>query len=665
MTTITTGDHHLLTSNMGPLNPLPRFKGFKAAGAPPAPAKLSTDETEGYYVFGQESLMPYQLCDNYDRSQTEGSLPAIFIENEKLKLMLYPTLGGRLASIYDKEQQRELLFCNPVFQPANLGILNAWFSGGIEWNAIIPGHTPFGCAPIFAGVIETEKGPILRLYEFERRREAAWQIDLFLPPDEAKLWIHPKLINPNTHSIQAYWWTNIAAPLEEGLRILSPADYCIEHVQPDDHLESFPFPHRQGYDGSYPTNYNYAASVFFRRPKQERPWLSAVYEDGHALLHTSTPTALGRKLFVFGGHAGGQRWMDYLSIPGKGNYIELQAGITPTQNQQVTLGPNEKLEWTECIMPLQLGTALTHQPDYHTAQDRVEAMIEEYAPLDELAQFDTWLEAHSDSPIDAVLQHGSAWGMLFERMDDHPLSPGLSFSAPVTCEGLWSELLQDGTFSPETIRQSPTSWAVSERWIALLQESIIQHETTWLHELLLGVAILDKKEYDQAQVHFETSIRLEDTYMARRHLALTCIHRNDIDGAKEEYLRAWTLSDESSPLAVEICGFFQEQGRLSDLEHFLSQLPPTVLAHERVRLACAAVAMDRGELDAVRDILAGTFCDVREGEVLLTDLWFRSHLQDAEQRLGRSLNDEEKAEIMGSNPPPREIDFRMTNDVDH
>jgi hypothetical protein len=61
-------------------------------------------------------------------------------------------LGGKLASIYDKQEQRELLFDNPVFQPANLAVLNAWFSGGIEWNGLIPGHTPFTCSSVFTPV---------------------------------------------------------------------------------------------------------------------------------------------------------------------------------------------------------------------------------------------------------------------------------------------------------------------------------------------------------------------------------------------------------------------------------------------------------------------------------------------------------------------------------
>ena len=39
------------------------------------------------------------------------------------------------------------------------------------------------CSPVFAGVVETPRGPLLRLYEFDRALETTWQVDLFLPAD--------------------------------------------------------------------------------------------------------------------------------------------------------------------------------------------------------------------------------------------------------------------------------------------------------------------------------------------------------------------------------------------------------------------------------------------------------------------------------------------------
>ena len=80
--------------------------------------------------------LPYRLCDSYDRAGSRrtrnATLPTIRYSSGALKAVFYPTVGGKLASL--KVGHRELLFDNPVLQPGNLGRLNAWTSGGIEWN---------------------------------------------------------------------------------------------------------------------------------------------------------------------------------------------------------------------------------------------------------------------------------------------------------------------------------------------------------------------------------------------------------------------------------------------------------------------------------------------------------------------------------------------------
>ena len=199
MTIIEEGRRSLLVSNLGSSNPLPVFRWQQPTAlhtAPPSP-ELAQEEVEGSFVWGAASILPYEVQDDYDRAQSPGAVDAVYVENELLKLTLYPKVGGRLASIVHKGEGRELLFDNPVFQPANLASLNAWFSGGIEWNGLIPGHSPFTCSPVFVATVDTERGPILRLYEFDRIREAAWQVDIFLPEGEDRVWTHVSLINPN------------------------------------------------------------------------------------------------------------------------------------------------------------------------------------------------------------------------------------------------------------------------------------------------------------------------------------------------------------------------------------------------------------------------------------------------------------------------------------
>jgi len=219
-------------ARLGPPSNVPRFRWEQPTPCRATPPNFGLGAEESAYGFswGEDSILPYQVSDDYDRDLRDGSLDVIVLDNGRLRAVVAPSLGGRLLELRDLATRRDLVFRNPVFQPANLAALNAWFSGGVEWNGLIPGHTPFTCAPVFAGIRETAQGPILRLYEFDRIVEATWQIDLFLPTGAVVLYAHGRIVNPNDAERLAYWWTNIAAPMAEGTRVLSPADYSIEHI---------------------------------------------------------------------------------------------------------------------------------------------------------------------------------------------------------------------------------------------------------------------------------------------------------------------------------------------------------------------------------------------------------------------------------------------------
>src|SRR5208283_5079619 len=111
-------------------------------------------------------------------------------------------------------------------------------------------------SPVFAGMVETSRGPLVRLYEFDRALETTWQVDVFLPFQDDRLWVHVKAMNPNTHGVRFYWWTNIAVPLARETRVLSPADYALSHESSGNARLAFPV--FDGFDGSYPFNYPYA-----------------------------------------------------------------------------------------------------------------------------------------------------------------------------------------------------------------------------------------------------------------------------------------------------------------------------------------------------------------------------------------------------------------------
>ena len=83
---------------------------------------------------GRSPVLPYKMQDRYSRKRVPIKMKSIVMENEFLKAVFWPENGGRLYSLFDKVNNRELLMSNPVYQPGNLALRNAWLSGGIEWN---------------------------------------------------------------------------------------------------------------------------------------------------------------------------------------------------------------------------------------------------------------------------------------------------------------------------------------------------------------------------------------------------------------------------------------------------------------------------------------------------------------------------------------------------
>lgn len=643
---------------LGPSSRWPRFR-FQMPAKPIAtPADLAAEDRAGMFTNAVVPPLPYLMQENYTRDRRMGQIPTIEVESPLLKAIFYPSLGGRMISLYDKRERRELLFDNPVLQFANLAIRNAWFSGGVEWNGPLYGHSLLTCSPVFAGVVETSRGPMLRIYEFDRALETTWQVDIFAGADDRRLWVHVRAINPNAGEVPFYWWTNIAVPMTEKTRVICPFDYALSHdFSGNSRIE---FPCFDGFDGSHPFLYPYFKSVFFRKPLSEKPWSVAIDGGGLGLSHVSTPTLFGRKFFTWGTGRGGRRWMEFLSDPGKGDYIEIQGGVTPTQLQTRPLPAGGTIEWTECMGAFAMDPSVGQGADYDAARAAAGKMIDESVPGGDLRAMDTFLREHAAAPMGRLLFVGAGWGRLYEQRTGRRISPGLEFEAAVGDEERpWAELLDDGTFSAGTLEREPASFNVSAGWIGVLRESMRRHGTTWLHHAHLGVALLDAGSFEEARNEFSASLTLRESALARRCAALLAERDGDLDAAYEAYQRAWRGCGNDANLAVEICGFLVRHGRHSAFDAFVRSLPPSVAAHERIALAEAQIALERGDHASVRLKLDREYAMVREGEVSLTDLWFASHVREQERHFGKQLAEDEIKRLIEANPPPRQIDFRM------
>ncbi|MDR3373777.1 MAG: DUF5107 domain-containing protein [Ancalomicrobiaceae bacterium] len=591
--------------------PIPRAKSVPDVG-------LSALETEGAFAWGADSILPYRVYADYDRDRVDRDLEIIVLDNGRVRAEIAPGFGGRVLSLTDISRQRDLVYRNPVFQPANLASLDAWFSGGIEWNGLIPGHSPFTTARVFAGRIDTPRGPLLRLYEFDRIVEAFWQIDLFLPAGDDRLFVHGRIVNPDLADKHAYWWTNAAIPMRPGLRVFSPADYTIEHVLPDNHLERFAFPDPDRFDGSYPGAWEASTSVFFRALDTERRYIAALDDAGTGMFQTSTATLIGRKFFYFGTGAGGRRWTDHLSRPGEGDYVELQAGICPTQNQRFPLPAGGEIDWTEAFCALDVDPATVGLP-YREAEADVGRAVDARIGRDELADIDAFLVEAARRPVAEVLSHGSPWGARHLTLTGRPTPVGLAL-AKLHAPDLWDDIAAGRPPSAEHLRDWDGDIAVSLLWrTALTRSAAATRGPDWFHPLMAAIIALDDGDRETARAAAERSLAATPTWMALRLKALV----SEGDDAEAAYLAAFATDGAPSDLADEIVHWLDVNGRTTARDQFVAILPAALRDREAIRLARAAAAIAAGRLDEAEALLSWSLTSVREGNNAAADLWRR------------------------------------------
>ena len=84
---------------------------------------------------------------------------AVWLENEYLRVMVLPEIGGRIHIMQDKTNAYELIYRQNVIKPALVGLAGPWISGGIEFNWP-QHHRPATFLPVDTFVENGEDGSI-------------------------------------------------------------------------------------------------------------------------------------------------------------------------------------------------------------------------------------------------------------------------------------------------------------------------------------------------------------------------------------------------------------------------------------------------------------------------------------------------------------------------
>ncbi|WP_435251722.1 DUF5107 domain-containing protein [Streptomyces tendae] len=648
MTTIRREVLTLPAAPLGPDNPLPPLRPLDETHRidDRDRADLPRDMARQVDYAPLRSLLPAQVRDGYDRKRAPSGLDALVIENDRLRATVLPALGGRIASLRHKPTDRELLYVNPVLQPANFALNGAWFSGGIEWNIGATGHTTLSCSPVHAARVPApDGGQMLRLWEWERLRDLPFQVDLWLPDGSDFLYVGARIRNPHERPVPTYWWSNIAVP--EDRRVLAPADEAW-HFGYERRLRRVPVPEYDGVDRTYPLNSTYAADYFYEVPDDRRRWIAALDADGHGLVQTSTDLLRGRKLFVWGTGPGGRRWQEWLTEPGTGGYCEIQAGLVRTQLEHVKLEAESEVSWLEAYGPLDASPDGDWPTVLRRAEDRLAAALPR-ADVD--AAHDAW-RPYADTEPGERLATGSGWGALEVLRAGWKL-PGTPFDEDTlgAPQRPWLHLLRAGSLPEPEHHEPPGGTLVARPWRDMLETTA----ATPLAEYHLGVAQWHGDDRAQAVRSWERGLKSAvDRWPLLRCLAVADQEDGHRERAADRYAEAFddlcarrtgaAEGDEgwaavAAALGREAIGALLAVGRTADARTVWERLDAATRARGRFRLAEGELLAAEGRHEQARAVFDENFevADLREGADSIGLLWAR--LDDA--------------------PLPARYDFRM------
>ncbi|MGV8895539.1 MAG: DUF5107 domain-containing protein [Rhodoglobus sp.] len=640
----------LSIADLGAQNPLPMV------GAPlespydirgELPAEIVDGATYGH----PRSTFPYRLQDGYTRTLRQRGVETVVLENDRLRAVFIPELGGRLWELVDKTSGTQLLHSPGTAQFANLALRNAWFAGGIEWNIGTRGHSPTTCEPLHAGL--TAGGRVLRMWEFERMRNVVFQIDAWLPDDSAVLFVAIRLRNPGAEDVPLYWWSNAAVPQRADTRVLAPATTAfatndgngISRVDPTHDLVQNGQGDTGVVDCTWPSRSPRARDFFFDLAPEQRRWILSADGNGDGLAMLSTAQLRGRKLFVWGNSRGGDRWQEWLT-PGGDKYTEIQAGLTQTQFEHVRMPAGAEWSWLEAYGNARVDPGISHGSDWAAAivhgEQRVDALLSDSS----LQAAHAWIRDVADHPIERMVTTGSGWGALEaqrRRADGEAwiIGDGTSFPAESLTDEQqpWLDLLEGRGFHGAQSFVSGPQWEA--RLTAALETDI--HHRAWI---LLQLAVMRhaRGDHDEASDLYAAALEAEPVSgvaaaHAHRGLALCELALTSgpspagdhVAGVIEHYRSAWSLANaDADPMAVHLASAilveaataFLDLGNPDAALQLLTEAK--VLDHQgRLRFLYAQALARTGQPASAAQILREgiEIPDLREGKNSLASLW--------------------------------------------
>jgi tetratricopeptide (TPR) repeat protein len=327
-------------------------------------------------------IYPLPFIDRIATEARDRLWQAVHVENEYLRLMILPEIGGRIHVGYDKTTGYDFFYRQNVIKPALVGLAGPWISGGVEFNWP-QHHRPATFMPVEIEIERDADGSVIVwCSDRDPMLRMSGMHGICLHPGKAYLELKVRLYN-RTAQVQTFlWWANVAARVHEKYESFFPGDvrFVADHAKRA--VTSFPLSEGHYYgidyaeraksgvpaedeprmfvpDGSYAANNlswyaNIPVPTSYMVTGTALDFFGGYDHAAHAgVVHVANHhIAPGKKQWTWGNHEFGYAW-DRNLTDHDGPYVELMAGVyTDNQPDFSFLAPGETKSFSQFWYPI-------------------------------------------------------------------------------------------------------------------------------------------------------------------------------------------------------------------------------------------------------------------------------------------------------------------------
>ncbi|MBS1803661.1 MAG: DUF5107 domain-containing protein [Acidobacteria bacterium] len=346
------------------------------------------------YQGSSGKVYPLPFIDRIATAPEPRRWKAIHIENEFLRLMILPEIGGRIHIGYDKTTGYDFFYRQNIIKPALVGLAGPWISGGVEFNWP-QHHRPATFMPVSTEIERASDGSItVWCSDHDPMQRMKGMHGICLHPGRAVVELKVRLYNRTPFTQTFLWWANVATRVHENYQSFFPKDvrFVADHAKRA--ITSFPLSDRAYYgvnysdraqngvpadeapgqfvpDGSYPANdlswyANIPVPTSYMITGTKQDFFGGYdHKDQAGVVHVANHhVSPGKKQWTWGNHEFGYAW-DRNLTDRDGPYIELMAGVyTDNQPDFSYLSPWETKTFCQNWYPIHaIGTPVVANLD--------------------------------------------------------------------------------------------------------------------------------------------------------------------------------------------------------------------------------------------------------------------------------------------------------------